>query len=271
MSLSIRKICVGAAALLPLVLAFEAAWAQPAPAAPRPAAAKPAAPAAKPAAPAAKPATAAAKGDGTLSLGGGGAQAGTGARKPILTRDELRVCLNQEADIRTRIDKNDAARAPLMSEKDDVLKVQEGLRGELNELQARHKEAVEALNAKFAAHGQRVEKFNEDVKAFNATGRSGPSVEARRKQLNDEQVAINAAGPALNAERTTLTERLQAEAKAFNDKKAQIDTRIADWNGRNSAWIDTNNKLDAERKVWVENCSDRRYREEDEIAIKAGR
>jgi uncharacterized coiled-coil protein SlyX len=269
-----------AAALLPLTLACTLAWAQTAPAPQRPAApaAKPAAAAPKPAAAAPKPAAAAqpkpaaapAKADDkTLALGGGAA--GTGVRKPILTRDELRVCLNQEADIRVRIEKHDASRTPLVAEKDEVLKLQQPLKADLEALQASQKQTVEALNAKFAAHGRRVEKFNEEVKAFGEGSRGGPTAEQKRRALNEEQTAIGASAKALDAERTATSERLTAEVKAFNDKKATIDARIAEWNARNASWVDTNNKLDAERKEWVENCADRRYREEDEAAIKAGR
>jgi hypothetical protein len=278
MSLSVRPSSLQAAVLLPLALALNVAWAQTAPPAQRPPAKPAAAPAAKPAPAAAKPAPAAAAAkpaakaeDKTLALGGGTGTAAPGPRKPILTRDELRACLNQEVDIRTRIEKHEAARAPLSAEKDEVLKAQEALKPELEAVQARQKAAVADLNAKFVAHGQRVEKFSADVKAFNEANRSGAQAEQRRRQLNDEQAAIGTAAKALEAERAALTEKLQGEAKAFNDKKAAVDARIAEWNARNGAWVDANVKLDEERRGWIDNCADRRYREEDEIAIKAGR
>lgn len=280
MSLSYRPSSLRVAVLLPLALALNVAWAQTAPPAQRPPVKPAAAPAAKPApaAAAAKPAPAAAAAkpaakaeDKTLALGGGSGAAAPGPRKPILTRDELRVCLNQEADIRTRIEKHEASRAPLSAEKDEVLKAQEALRPELEAVQSRQKTAVAELSAKFTAHSQRVEKFTATVKEFNEANRSGAQADQRRRQLNEEQAAIGAAAKALEAERAALTEKLQGEAKAFNDRKAAVDARIADWNARNNAWVDANVKLDEERRGWIDNCADRRYREEDEIAIKAGR
>jgi hypothetical protein len=267
------------AVLLPLSLA-SAAWAQAPAAAPtKPAAAKPAA--AKPGvakppslvmAPAkGAPAKAAAADNKTLALGGGKGDGAVGARKPILTRDELRVCLNQEGEIRTRIEKHEALRPAIADEKTAILASQEELKNELAALQPRHKEAVDSLNAKNIAHGKRVETFNESAKTFAASGRSGPSQEKARKDLNDEQVAINAAAKTLDGERTATIERMQSETKAFNEKKALFDARIAGWNARNKDWNDTNARLEDERKGWIENCSDRRYREEDETAIKSGK
>jgi len=272
MSFSFRIVSPLLVALASLGLATGVSAQAPATATKPPAAAKPAVakpPAAKPAA--AAPAKAAPADNKTLALGGGKGDGAAGARKPILTRDELRVCLNQEGDIRGRIEKHEALRPAIADEKNAIVALQDALKAELTALQPRHKEAVETLNAKNVAHGKRVEAFNESAKAFAASGRSGPAQERARKELNDEQVAINAAAKALDGERVATIERLQSETKAFNDKKAALDTRIAEWNTRNKDWNDANLRLEDERKGWIENCSDRRYREEDETAIKAGK
>jgi hypothetical protein len=50
-----------------------------------------------------------------------------------------------------------------------------------------------------------------------------------------------------------------------------VDARIAAWNERNGQWNDTSNALEAERKGWVTACADRRYREDDENAIRRGK
>jgi hypothetical protein len=46
---------------------------------------------------------------------------------------------------------------------------------------------------------------------------------------------------------------------------------VQEWNTRNQAWNEAGARLEGERKDWVTGCADRRYREDDEIAIKAGR
>ena len=58
--------------------------------------------------------------------------------------------------------------------------------------------------------------------------------------------------------------------RGYNAKASALDARVSDWNARNNAWNDTSLALEAERKGWVRDCADRRYREDDESAIRRG-
>ena len=58
---------------------------------------------------------------------------------------------------------------------------------------------------------------------------------------------------------------------AYNAKARVLDARVTAWNERNAAWNDTTAKLETERKAWVSSCADRRYREDDETAIRQGK
>ncbi len=57
----------------------------------------------------------------------------------------------------------------------------------------------------------------------------------------------------------------------YNVKATALDTRVTDWNARNAKLNEANAAREAERKGWVTACSDRRYREDDEIAIRKGK
>jgi len=46
---------------------------------------------------------------------------------------------------------------------------------------------------------------------------------------------------------------------------------IATWNERNKALNDEALKADEERQSWLGECANRPYREDDELAIKAGK
>ena len=59
--------------------------------------------------------------------------------------------------------------------------------------------------------------------------------------------------------------------RTFNGKAAALDARVSSWNERNAKWNEMSVAMESERKAWVTSCSDRRYREEDETAIKAGK
>ncbi|MFM7506761.1 MAG: hypothetical protein ACKO3M_09430, partial [Rubrivivax sp.] len=233
--------------------------------------ARPAAkPAAKPAAPAAKPApapTPAAASDRTATLGGG---TGTASRQPILTREELRECLNREESIRTRLDHHQGARTPLDRERDDVRTQQEALRTERAQIDAVAARANE-LRSRMEAHSQRAAQWNKDMENFNARPVPGLPGERERVRLNNERDALQKSQATLEAERTAVVADNERVVAPFNAKARQLEAAVLEWNTRNQAWNDAGARLEGERKDWVTGCADRRYREDDEIAIKAGR
>jgi chromosome segregation ATPase len=218
-----------------------------------------------PARPAASPAVPA--GERTATLSGG---TGTVSRQPILTREELRACLGQEESIRLRIAEHQQARAPLDREREGIAAQQETLRAERTQVDAAASR-VTSLRGRMEAHAARVSAWNRDIEAFNARPPSGPAGERERLRLNTEREALQKAQADLEAERGSITADSEKIVAAFNAKARQLDAAVADWNQRNNAWNQTGAKLEEERRGWVTGCADRRYREDDEIAIKAGR
>ena len=228
----------------------------------------PAKPVAKPAAPAPASATtpAAKPADGKTSGIGGGSGGGG-----ILTRDELRACLKQELTMRTRLSEHAASRVPLDQEKLALTADQQALRTDragIDEL----KMQSEALAGKLKVFSLRVTTWNEQVEEFNRSSRaSDPNRERRQAALNTERELIAKERTELEAERMSLLASNEIQVKAFNVKAQALDARVGAWNERNAAWNDAGPKLETEREQWVSACSNRRYREEDEIAIRAGK
>jgi predicted nucleic acid-binding Zn-ribbon protein len=231
-----------------------------------PPAAKPAAKAAaKPAATPAKPAKAAsAADDKTLSLGG------KSSSGPILTRDELRACLSQEEVIRKRLEAHTALRAPLDKEKADLSAAQQNLRTERAPLEDMKKQA-EDLSQRMKDYGARVNGWNERVAAFNAAPPAGAKADRERLALNKEREDLGVAQKALETEKTDFAAKSEALVKDYNAKAAVVDAQVTGWNQRNEQWNQDARALEADRSEWVISCADRRYREDDEIAIKRGK
>lgn len=225
------------------------------------------APPSKPAAKPAQPAPAAQ--DRTPTLGGGSGSAAVRAQ-PILTRDELRACLKQEEAIRLRLAEHEASRAPIDQARQGITAQQDALRAEraqVDEVNA----TVQAFRAKMEAHSRRVQTWNTDVEAFNTRKPAGQTAERERLRLNTEREALQKAQADLEAERKQMTEQHEKIITAFNVKVREVEAAVAGWNQRNQAWNEAGARLEDERKGWVASCADRRYREEDEIAIKSGR
>ena len=209
-----------------------------------------------------RPATAAAASEGkTLSLGSGSG--------PILSRDQLRECFRLEETIRIRIGELDGRRAPLDAEKTVLNSDQAALRSERAPID-QFKTQADGLSARMKEYGVQVEAWNGRVADFNLSSPSGAPAERKRIELNKEREDLERLQKVLDAERIKLSSDSTGAVGAFNIKATAIDGRVADWNKRNEQWNQDAQSLEAERKGWVGSCADRRYREDDENAIKRG-
>ena len=227
----------------------------------KPAASKPTA--AKPVAPVA-PAASAAEGK-TAVMGTGKGNSG-----PILTRDELRVCLSQEEAIRKRLEAHTALRAPLDKEKADLGTAQQSLRAERAPLDDMKKQA-EVLSEKFKDYAARVKAYELRVTAFNTENPTGAKGERERVALGKDRTALDTERPLLEAEKTEFAAKSEVTVRDYNLKASAMDAQVVAWNQRNEKWNQDARALEAERSEWVGNCADRRYREDDETAIKRGK
>jgi hypothetical protein len=199
-----------------------------------------------------------------MSLGG---KSGAG---PILTRDELRVCLSQEEAIRKRLDAHTLLRAPLDKEKADLAAAQQNLRTERAPLEDMKKQA-DAMSERFKAYGARVTAWNDSVTAFNASAPTGAKGDRERTALNKEREDLGVQQKALEAEKTEFAAKSEIVVRDYNAKAAAVDAQVTAWNQRNEQWNQDARALEADRSEWVINCADRRYREDDETAIKRGK
>ncbi len=257
----LRAQSLGLSTLVAAVFTATAALAQTAPSsATKAPAAK--APAAK--APAAAAAPAAPTGE-KLGSFGKGSSAG-----PILTRDELRACFDQEASIRTRLDGMDAVRTQLSTEKQAIAAEQATLRTERAPLDA-IKVRADALSVRLKDYSARVENWNQRVAALNDSKAKGSEADKQRTTLNAEREVFVKEGPGLEAEKVPFTADSEVAVKAYNSKAQVVDARVTAWNERNQKTNEQAAVIEAERATWVTACSDRRYREEDEVAIRKGK
>lgn len=185
---------------------------------------------------------------------------------PLLTREELRVCLAQEPSIRTRLADIEANRAKLDAEKATIAADQQTLRAErapIDEL----KTQADALAARIKAYSARVESWNQRS-ADPAAAKRGSDGDRLRETLNKEREELGKDGAALEADKAKLNSTSQETVAAYNAKAQALDARVAAWNERNAKANEAGAALETERKAWVTSCADKRYNEDDEIAIR---
>ncbi len=198
----------------------------------------------------------------TLSLGGGKA---TGR---LLTRDELRACMQQQASLNTRRDQLDNDKKTLDADRAALMQEQETLKGERAKIDQQGAKVGE-FNQRMREHSEKVKDWNERFKDFMDSGRSGPVAERQKAALEREKKELQAAQQDLDQLRAAIgsTEVL---VKSYNERAGALDKRAATWNERNVKLVEVAQSLQNERVTWQGDCGDRRYREDDEIAIKRG-
>lgn len=209
-------------------------------------------------------ATGAQAGGRTLHLKGG---SGGGA---ILSREELRACMTQEVSIRSQQDELVTQRTALNGEKDAITGEQQALREQRAPIDAAKAQA-EDLNGRMKAFAARVEDWTTRVNEFKAANRSGLGADREQRRLEKEGQEMEKERAVLEAERESVSAANRQAVDDYNTRIGVLDARVKDWNERNAQLSDRANKLEDGRLDWVTNCADRRYREDDEIAIKAGK
>lgn len=199
----------------------------------------------------------------TKTLGG---KAAPGSK--LLTRDELRACMK-------RLDAVNAAgkdlaqrRTTLDGEKEELLKSGETLKSAKAEVETKLA-AVREWEGRMRAHAAEIEAFNVKAKAVE---------EAPRNQRAELSKALEADRENLNKVRAVLTEEegrlvpaYESGVRAYNERALARDAMVSDWNARNKALNDSGTKTENDRTDWLNECGNRPYREDDEIAIKAGK
>lgn len=170
----------------------------------------------------------------------------------IMTIDELRACTKLE-----RSNKKAAA---------EILQEQEGFK--------RDQDAVKAEQAE-------VNKANEDLRVRSVAlfaDRDALAVSVSALSAKAESAKTDAAKADFDAERASLieknrvhgedTERFNKSQQALRDRVAALNERIDAINQRNKT---VNDRVEPHQKLvasWNEQCRNRRFREEDEIAIR---
>jgi hypothetical protein len=89
--------------------------------------------------------------------------------------------------------------------------------------------------------------------------------------LKKEGDDLAAAGDALKTERTAIDASDEAAVKAFNERLAARDTAVDAYRARSEAYNAKVEALQADKASYSANCEGRRYFEDEELQIKAGK
>lgn len=209
-------------------------------------------------------ATVAAQSTATKSLG-----AAKGGGK-LLTREELRGCMNQQKDRASRRPQIAAERDKLERERQELLQIDESLKSERAAIDKLNETAVD-INQRSKALSQQMADYNERVAKFQNANLSGPTAERQRNSLEREKITLDKNSQTLEAERAALGPSAELMVKTYDARAATRDRAAADWNARNVKLTQTEQAYEVELQDWKIDCEGRSYREDDEKAILSGK
>jgi hypothetical protein len=92
-----------------------------------------------------------------------------------------------------------------------------------------------------------------------------------QKTLESDRAEIDRTGVELKADKDTLDRTSQAAIDAFNARIQAREKQVEAYKVAAPAFNDRVDKLDAAKQSFAKDCADRRYREDDYDAIKAGK
>jgi ribosomal protein L16 Arg81 hydroxylase len=199
----------------------------------------------------------------TKSLGGKGVPSGK-----MLTREELRTCLKQLDDVNAAGKDLQQRRTALDGEKDELVNSGEALKAMRAEVETKLA-AVREWEGRMRAHAAEIETFNQRTKAAEAAPRK--EREELAKALEADRERLNQVRASLTGDEARLVPAYESGVRSYNERALARDAVVADWNARNKALNDSSTKVEDNRTVWLTECANRPYREDDEIAIKSGK
>jgi chromosome segregation ATPase len=186
----------------------------------------------------------------------------------LMTRDELRSCLKRLEEVNARIKEIDAQRQLLDRERSELSTAGDVLLAERANLD-RQLTAVREWEARARAQAVEVENFNKRSAEMQAAPRS--QQEKLAKELATDRERLEKSRDTLAADEARLVPSYRAAAATYNERALARDARVTDWNARNGATVDASVKQQEDRALWLNECANRPYLEDDETAIKAGK
>ncbi|MEO7853765.1 MAG: hypothetical protein ABIR94_16165 [Rubrivivax sp.] len=194
---------------------------------------------------------------------------GTPSGKPM-SREELRQCLNRQAQLAKRRPEVTEQQAEMKREREEILQIEQSLKAERTAFDQTSKNVAE-INERTKALSAKVDDFNARSAAFQQANRSGQAAERQRRDLELEQKELAAESEKLQAERGAVTPVSEQALKTYNARATAHGQAASEWNTRQAEMTKVVQTYETEREDWTLECADRAYREDDEIAIKAGK
>ncbi|NDY89932.1 hypothetical protein [Ideonella livida] len=190
----------------------------------------------------------------------------------IMTKDELRACLGQQDGLTQRRKALEEAIARHNQVREPLDRQREALAGERAAVE-QVMQALRSLRAQEAEHDARQRDWQQRLARLdtNPDGLSRGQIERQRAQLEQERLALNKARHDWASDYERRAGEADAQVAQFNQRSQGLDPQFSAWNATKAQLDQQSQDLDLDREEWRLSCGSRRFREDDEKALRAGK
>jgi len=195
-----------------------------------------------------------------------------GKNDKLQTKEELRACIDLKASNNARINELDKLAEENRKEKQALLNAPKDTgaadaKADVDAKLAIFKESDAAVAANTAA----LKDWEARMAEFEQRSKIMSNAERARKKMGEEREALMTKEKGLVADRDAKYKVYEASVAAANATIAKGGNANAEWNKKNAALAAEQEKLQASRDKWLAECANRRFLDDDEKEIKAGK
>lgn len=186
----------------------------------------------------------------------------------LMTREELRACMSRQDDIKAKSAALDQSKTSMAQEKQGLTSANDELKA-LRDEAGKQSDLFKQTDAAVREHALLVAQWNVDMK--EAEDSPMRSAERRKKELQSERAGLATRNNALLAQRGELFKHYSAAVERFNVRGKTMEASSQDWNQRYASLAAAADKVLEMHDNYSADCGSRRFRVEDETAIKLGK
>ncbi|MFZ4539848.1 hypothetical protein [Propionivibrio sp.] len=190
------------------------------------------------------------------------------ASKSMMTRDELRRCMKLPDTIKAMAAAVEQSKGVLDQDRLKIDPAKAELATLRTEVEAQ-KAVVQKSDGAVRELSKEIDQWNTELEDLEKN--DSKTAQRRLKEIKGQQSGLMARNKDAVSQRDKAFGAYEAAVAKFNARGKELETSINEWNARNQRLVEEAEKVTELRDDYAADCSNRRFREEDEIAIKQGK
>lgn len=186
----------------------------------------------------------------------------------MMTRDELRTCMNLQRTIDAKAKAMDQDNAKMQADKDNITASTSELETLRTDLAKQRDDFTRADNT-VRENTKKLQAWNKELHQIAASPNSAS--QEKKKQVENDYANLSKDNKQVMAQRDTTYKTYSLGAKQFNIKATSLEKQVSGWNAQDKQFTTEVNTLAKMRTDYASACTNRPFLEADRAAVKAGK